>query len=48
MAAKLPNLAKEWAVMLDKQHRPGTKALKAFMDLSRKHGFSHMRDWDKE
>ena len=48
LAAMLPNLAKEWAGNLDKKGLPGTKTLVSYMNLSRKAGIEHAREWDKE
>jgi len=48
LARMLPNIAKEWAANLDKKGLPGTKTLVTYMDLSRKAGIAHAREWDKE
>lgn len=48
LAKMLPNMAKEWAANLDKKGLPGTKTLVTYMDLSRKAGIEHAREWDKE
>lgn len=47
-AKSLPNIAQAWAKRLDDKGLPGSKALKAYMDLSRKAGVKFARDWDKE
>ncbi len=48
LAAMLPNLAKQWAANLDKKGLPGTKTLVTYMDLCRKAGIHHAREWDNE
>jgi TRAP-type C4-dicarboxylate transport system substrate-binding protein len=48
LAAMLPNIAKEWAASIDKKGLPGTKTLVTYMELSRKAGIHHAREWDKE
>ncbi len=48
LAALLPNIAKEWAVDADKKGLPGTKVLKAYMEIMREMGVKPARDWDKE
>ena len=48
LAAGLPNMAKEWAKALDAKGLPGTKTLVTYMELSRKAGIEHAREWDKE
>ncbi|MGE3248003.1 MAG: C4-dicarboxylate TRAP transporter substrate-binding protein [Beijerinckiaceae bacterium] len=48
LAKTIPNFAKVWAANLDKKRLPGTKTLKAYMELSRAAGINHARAWDKE
>ncbi|MCW5687942.1 MAG: C4-dicarboxylate TRAP transporter substrate-binding protein [Pseudolabrys sp.] len=48
LAKMLPNIAQEWAKNLDKKGQPGTKVLKTYMDLCRKAGLQHARQWDQE
>jgi TRAP-type transport system periplasmic protein len=47
-AMKMPNIAREWALQLDKEGQPGTKLLAAYMEESRAAGVKLMRNWDKE
>ena len=47
-AAGLPNVAKEWAKAIDAKGLPGTKTLVTYMELSRKAGIHHAREWDQE
>lgn len=44
-AAKLPNIAREWADKLDAEGKPGTKVLETYMRLSKEAGIEHVRDW---
>lgn len=44
-AAKLPDIAMEWAAKLDAQGMPGTKTLEAYMRLSKEAGVIHARNW---
>jgi TRAP-type C4-dicarboxylate transport system substrate-binding protein len=48
LAKMLPNLAKEWAANLDNKGLPDTKTLVTYMNLSRKAGIEHAREWDQE
>jgi len=48
LAAMLPNIARDWAEAADKKGLPGTRTLKAYMELSRESGVQHARAWDKE
>jgi len=47
-AMKMPNIAKEWALQLDKEGQPGSKILAAYMEEARAAGVKPMRNWDKE
>ena len=47
-AAKLPNIAREWAEQLDAQGKPGTEVLETYMRLSKEAGIEHARDWAAE
>jgi TRAP-type C4-dicarboxylate transport system substrate-binding protein len=47
-AMSLPNIAQNWAKRTDKKGQPGSKVLKAYMDISRKSGVVFARNWDKE
>ncbi|MBV1903900.1 MAG: C4-dicarboxylate TRAP transporter substrate-binding protein [Marinosulfonomonas sp.] len=44
-AAKMPNIAMEWAEKLDAQGIPGTETLNAYMRLSKEAGIEFARDW---
>ena len=48
LAAGLPNVAKDWAKAIDAKGQPGTRTLTEYMELSRKVGIHHAREWDKE
>ena len=48
LAAGLPNVALDWAKAIDAKGQPGTKTLSTYMELSRKAGIKHAREWDKE
>jgi TRAP-type C4-dicarboxylate transport system substrate-binding protein len=48
LAKMLPNLGKEWAADAEKKRLPGTKVLKAYMEIVREAGVKPARDWDKE
>jgi TRAP-type C4-dicarboxylate transport system substrate-binding protein len=48
LAKMLPNIAKEWAADAEKRGLPGTKVLKAYMEIVREAGITPARDWDKE
>ena len=47
-ARGMPNIAKEWAARLDKNGMPGTKMLKAYMDVMRSNKQPIARHWDRE
>lgn len=47
-AFEMPNIAKQWAASMDKQGKPGTKALDALMNEARKAGIKPIRNWDRE
>ena len=47
-AAKLPNIAKQWAAALDSKGVKATAFLDAYMNLARQEGITFARDWDKE
>lgn len=47
-AAKMPNIAQEWAKDLDTRGLPGTKTLETYMRLSKEAGLNHARDWTQE
>lgn len=48
LARMLPNIAKEWAADAEKRGQPGTKVLKAYMEIVREAGIKPARDWDKD
>jgi TRAP-type C4-dicarboxylate transport system substrate-binding protein len=48
LAKMLPNIAEQWAKSLDKKGLPGTKTLTVYMNLCRKAGLDHARQWDNE
>lgn len=47
-AARLPNIARQWADELDSRGLPGTETLERYMELSREAGIEHARAWDEE
>ncbi len=47
-AAKLPNIAGEWAADLEKKGIPGKAIVAKFMEAVRARGGKPLRDWDKE
>ncbi len=47
-AARMPNIAQEWAKDLDFRGLPGTKTLETYMRLSKEAGLTHARDWTQE
>ena len=47
-AMQMPNIAQEWADVLEKQGHPGRKVVKAYMDEVRSLGVEIARHWDRE
>lgn len=47
-AKAMPNIAKEWADVLEKKGQPGRKVLATYMDEVRASGMPVLRHWDKE
>jgi hypothetical protein len=48
LASKLPNLAREWAKIVDSKGFPASTAVSKYMEISRSMGIQHVREWDKE
>jgi TRAP-type C4-dicarboxylate transport system substrate-binding protein len=48
LASKLPNLAREWAKIVDSKGFPASTAVSKYMEISRSMGIEHVREWDKE
>ena len=44
----MSNIAKDWALALDKKGKPGSKALSTYMNMMRDEGAKPLRNWDKE
>ena len=47
-AAKMPNVAMEWAESMEKKGLPGKKVVKAYLDALRARGVKLVRNWDQE
>lgn len=47
-AARLPNLAKEWAQDMERRGIPGRRILKDYMDIMRANDQPILRHWDRE
>lgn len=47
-AARLPNLAQEWAADMERRGLPGHRILKDYMDIMRANNQPIMRHWDRE
>ena len=47
-AARLPNLAKEWADDMERRGLPGHRILKDYMDIMRTNNQPILRHWDRE
>lgn len=47
-AARMPNIAREWAAGLDARGLPGTQTLETYMRLAREAGITFARDWTAE
>ena len=47
-AARIPNMAKEWAEDMERRGLPGRRILQDYMDIMRAHHQPIMRQWDRE